>query len=79
MTKPKCPLIGQDGNIFAVMGTASGTLKKNDMAEQAKEMCRRVTSSGSYEEALSVICEYVEPVLVEDYEESEDFEMELSQ
>lgn len=79
MTKPKCPLIGQDGNIFTVMGTASGTLKKNGMAEQAKEMCRRVTSSGSYEEALSVICEYVEPVSVEDYEESEDFEMELSQ
>lgn len=79
MAKPKCPLIGQDGNIFAVMGTASGTLKENGMAEQAKEMCRRVTSSGSYEEALSVICEYVEPVSVEDYEESEDFEMELSQ
>ena len=79
MAKPKCPLIGQDGNIFAVMGTASGTLKENGMAEQAKEMCRRVTSSSSYEEALSVICEYVEPVSVEDYEESEDFEMELSQ
>ena len=79
MAKPKCPLMGQDGNIFAVMGTASGTLKENGMAEQAKEMCRRVTSSGSYEEALSVICEYVEPVSVEDYEESEDFEMELSQ
>ena len=79
MAKPKCPLIGQDGNIFAVMGTASGTLKENGMAEQAKEMCRRVTFSGSYEEALSVICEYVEPVSVEDYEESEDFEMELSQ
>lgn len=78
MTKPKCPLIGQDGNIFAVMGTVSGTLKENDMAEQAKEMCRRVTSSSSYEEALSVICEYVEPVSVEDYEESEDFEIEMS-
>ena len=46
---------------------------------RVKQMCRRVTSSGSYEEALSVICEYVEPVSVEDYEESEDFEMELSQ
>ena len=60
------------------MGTTSGTLKENGMAEQAKEMCRRVTSSGSYEEALSVICEYVEPVSVEDYEESEDFEIEMS-
>ena len=84
--KPKCELIGQDGNIFAVMGIASGTLKKNGMADQAKEMCSRVTSSHSYEEALSVICEYVEPVSIEDYEEdqsleydeSEDFEMELT-
>ncbi len=78
MIKPKCPLIGQDGNIFAVMGTASGTLKENGMEDQAKEMCRRVTSSGSYEEALSVICEYVEPVSAEDYDESEDFEIEMS-
>lgn len=84
--KPKCELIGQDGNIFAVMGRASVTLKKSGMADQAKEMCSRVTSSHSYEEALSVICEYVEPVSVEDYEEdqrleydeSEDFEMELT-
>lgn len=78
MTKPKCPLIGQDGNIFAVMGIASGTLKGNGMEDQAKEMCRRVTSSDSYEEALSVICEYVEPVSAEDYDESEDFEIEMS-
>lgn len=85
-TKPKCALIGQNGNIFAVMGIASRILKKNGMADQAKEMCSRITSSHSYEEALSVICEYVEPVSVEDYEEdnsleydeSEDFEMELT-
>lgn len=74
--KPKCPLIGQNGNVFNLMGIASKTLKKNGMADEAKEMCSRVTSSGSYDEALSIIDEYVEITSV-DEEETEDFEMEM--
>lgn len=35
--KPDCPLIGQDGNIFNLMGIASRTLKQNGLADQAKE------------------------------------------
>ena len=58
--KPKCALIGADGNIFNLMGIASRTLKQNNMKEEAKEMCDRVTSSGSYDEALCIIGEYVE-------------------
>ncbi|WP_418633300.1 hypothetical protein [Ruminococcus sp.] len=46
--KPKCPLIGQNGNIFNLMGIASKTLKRNGMYDEAKEMCSRITSSGSY-------------------------------
>ena len=46
--KPDCPLIGEDSNIFHLMGIASKTLKRNGMAEQAKEMCDRITSSGDY-------------------------------
>lgn len=74
--KPKCPLIGQDGNIFNLMGIASKTLKRNGMSNDAKEMCDRITSPGSYDEALSIIDEYVEITLV-DEEETEDFEMEM--
>ena len=37
--KPKCPLIGQNGNIFNLMGIASKTLKRNGMSNDAKEMC----------------------------------------
>ena len=58
--KPKCALIGQDGNIFNLMGIASRTLKKYNMKEEAKEMIDRITSSKSYEEALNIIGEYVE-------------------
>ena len=57
--KPDCPLIGQNGNIFNLMGIASKTLKQNGMAGQAKEMCGRIHASGGYEEALNILGEYV--------------------
>lgn len=57
--KPDCPLIGQNGNIFNLVGIASRTLKNHDMADAAKEMQDRVFSSGSYNEALCIIGEYV--------------------
>ena len=77
--RPKCPIIEADGNIFNIMGIASKMLKHSDMVEESKEMCSRVTSSGSYEEALGIIMEYVEPCSeAEMYDESEDFGMEVS-
>lgn len=77
--KPDCPLIGEDSNVFNLMGIASRTLRKNDMAEESKEMCSRVTSSGSYEEALGIIMEYVEPCSEEEMNaESEEIGMEMS-
>ncbi len=57
--KPDCELIGQDGNIFNLMGIASRTLRRNGMAEEATEMCTRITKSGSYDAALCIIGEYV--------------------
>lgn len=57
--KPDCNLIGQDGNIFNLVGIASHTLKKYGFVDEAKEMCSRVASSGSYSEALGIISEYV--------------------
>lgn len=57
--KPDCALIGQDGNIFNLVGIASRTLRRSGMANQAKEMSDRVFASGSYSEALCIIGEYV--------------------
>lgn len=57
--KPDCRLIGENGNIFNLMGIAARTLRKNDMSEQATEMIHKVTNSGSYAEALMVIGQYV--------------------
>ena len=43
--KPKMQLLGQDGNIFAIMGRASRLLKNAGQSDKAKEMCDRVTAS----------------------------------
>ena len=61
--KPKMQLIGQDGNIFAIMGRASRLLKNAGQSDKAKEMCDRVTASQSYSEALNIVSEYVETEL----------------
>lgn len=72
ITKPKCALIGEDGNIFHLMGVASRTLKRNGMQEDATEMCNRITSEAkSYDEALMILDEYVEITSKEEIEEDE--------
>lgn len=58
--KPKMELLGQDGNIFGILGRASALLKQAGMKNQSDEMFQRVTASGSYEQALNIISEYVE-------------------
>ena len=60
MTKPKCKLIGKDGNIFNLMGIASRTLKRAGLEEEAKEMVDRIFKSESYDRALQIIMDYVE-------------------
>ena len=61
--RPKMQLIGQDGNIFAIMGRASRLLKNAGQSDKAKGMCDRVTASQSYSEALNIVSEYVETEL----------------
>lgn len=76
--KPDCAFIGQNGNIFTLMGIASQTLKKNGLREQAKEMQERITISGSYDEALGIIAEYVNITSIQDEQESnQDIKMEM--
>lgn len=72
--KPDCPLIGQNGNIFNLMGIASRTLRQNGLSDQASEMCDRIRESGSYDQALGIIGEYVNITLVDDIEEPEDLD-----
>ena len=61
--RPKMQLIGQDGNIFAIMGRASRLLKSSGQGDKAKEMRDRVMFCDSYQKALSIVSEYVETEL----------------
>jgi hypothetical protein len=60
MTKPRCKLVGENGNIFNLMGIASRTLKEAGLEEQAAELRDRIFKSESYDRALQIIMEYVE-------------------
>lgn len=59
----KMQLLGMDGNVFVILGTAGGMLIKDGMDEQANEMYERVMKSDSYYQALNIISEYVETEL----------------
>ena len=72
VNKPKCPLIGENGNIYNLMGIASRTLKRNGMRDLGDEMWNRITSEAkSYDEALFIIGEYVEITSKAEIEEDE--------
>ena len=73
--KPDCPLIGEDGNIFRLMGIASETLRENGMQEQAEEMRSRIFQCQSYDSALNIIGDYVN---ITTNEQSEGLSMEMS-
>lgn len=77
--KPDCPLIGKDGNIFNLIGIASKTLRDNGMAEQAVEMRDKIKVSGSYDEALCIIGEYVNITSEDEMSEDadEDYEPQM--
>lgn len=74
--KPNCPLIGENGNIFNLVGLASRTLKRNGMSTEASEMTKKVFGSSSYEEALGIIGEYVNITSVDDPDEDFNLKME---
>ena len=67
--KPDCPLIGEDSNIFNIIGIASPTLKEHGLQEQAREMRKRITQCHSYDSALNIIGQYVNITSAEQTEE----------
>ncbi len=69
--KPDAPLIGANGNIFNLMGIASRALKEAGLGREANEMFGRASASGSYEEALNIIGEYVHFTEVKGLDQSE--------
>ena len=76
--KPDCPLVGENGNIYNLVGIASKTLKSNGMSAEASEMTEKVFNSRSYLEALGIIGEYVNITSADEYDDpDEDPEMSM--
>lgn len=55
--KPTCKIVGEDGNIFSILGRVIRAL--ND-PEKANEVSVRVMDASTYDKALQIIMEYVE-------------------
>ena len=60
MNKPKCKLIGKDGNVFNIIGLVSKALKKEGMTKEASEFTAKAFNSESYDAVLCLAMEYVD-------------------
>ena len=58
--KPKCKLVGADGNVFNIIGLVSKALKKSGQPEKAKEFCECAFAAESYDTVLGIADGYVE-------------------
>ena len=74
MNKPKVKLVGQNGNIYNILGIASRALKEAGYADEAKEMRTKVFASDSYEEALAIVLQYVDEAGNDDEYDDEECE-----
>ncbi len=60
LCKPVCRLVGQDGNVFFIIGRVRRTLQTAGKPDQAREFADRAFGAGSYDEVLQLCMEYVE-------------------
>jgi len=60
MSKPICKLVGVDSNVFNIIGVVVKSLKKVGLVEEAKEFTKKAFNSGSYDEVLRLVEDYVE-------------------
>ena len=60
VSKPKCKLVGTDGNIFALAGKVGSTLKRAGLHDQSQEFYDKLPKCHSYDEALQLMMQYVD-------------------
>ena len=62
MSKPKLKLIGEDGNVFAIIGKAIKVARKAGWAENEIKKFTAEMTSGNYDNALQVVQEYFDVI-----------------
>jgi len=58
--KPRCKLIGKNGNVFNIIGLVRKALREAEQPEKAKEFSERAFAAESYDVVLGMADEYVE-------------------
>lgn len=58
--KPTCKLIGEDGNVFNIIGLVQKSLRRAGMQDKAKEFANLAMQSESYGAVLTLAGEYVD-------------------
>lgn len=59
-TKPKAKVLGQDSNVFNLIGICSKSLRTAGRNNQIKEMTDKVFASKDYYDAIRIMGEYCE-------------------
>lgn len=57
--KPECKLIGEDGNVFNIIGRVQRTLRQAGKKDDASAFVKAAFSAGSYDEVLNLAGDYV--------------------
>jgi len=60
MNKPSCKLIGEDGNVFNLIGRVKQTLVRDGQRDRANEFVAKAMKQKSYDDVLCLIQNYVE-------------------
>lgn len=60
--RPPCKLIGEDGNVFSIIGRVRKALREDGQDARAREFVEKAYRSGSYDAVLQLCLEYVEVV-----------------
>jgi len=58
--KPKCRLIGKDGNVFNIIGLVTQALERAGRKKEAEEFTDWAFIARSYDEVLILCSEYVD-------------------
>jgi len=59
--KPRCKLVGSDGNVYAIIGHVAKALKADGQEDRAREWIECAMSQKSYNDVLALVFEYVDP------------------
>jgi hypothetical protein len=57
-TKPPVKMVGEDGNVFAIIGRVRRALRRAGRSDLAQEFTARATASSSYDAVLALVFEY---------------------